>query len=291
MTPAAGAAIWVADVVVVGALAGSPAGAGAALVVTALLLPFPVFVEGPPLVRAVLAIGLVVCMLKALDLRRGSPIPGFARRVGHVLAIFDTRCARRRPAGLDRSALVRVAVAGALALAALGALRATAVLTGAPRYATRWLSVAALLFAWFETMVALLRVAAAASGMEAPLLHDRPQESRSLSEFWARRWNRVVSSLLHDLCFRPAARVSPALGLIAAFAASAAIHGYAMGVALGLVAGLSWAAFFLAQPLLIAAERASGARRWPPMAGRAWTVAALALPAPLFLEPVARLFE
>jgi hypothetical protein len=291
MGAAAGVAIWLTDVLLVAALSGSRGGAAAAAAVAATLLPVPAFVFGPPLARAVLAIAMLVCFLKALDLRRGPPIGGFARRLGHILAVFDTRRGRPRAPGVDRAALARLAVALIVTVCAIGAVRAAAGLSGASQLAARWLAVAVLLFAWFEALVALVRVGAALLGVEPPTLHDRPLESRSVGEFWARRWNRIVSSLLHDLCFRPAARQHPALGLVAAFAASAAIHGYAMGVALGVAGGLSWGAFFLVQPLLIGAERRAGVRHWPAPTQRLWTLAALALPSPLFLEPVARLFQ
>jgi len=50
-------------------------------------------------------------------------------------------------------------------------------------------------------------------------------------------------------------------------------------------------AFFLVQPLLIGAERWMNVRRWRPMAGRAWTLAALALTSPLIVEPALQIFE
>jgi hypothetical protein len=50
-------------------------------------------------------------------------------------------------------------------------------------------------------------------------------------------------------------------------------------------------AFFLAQPLLIAAERRLRVRRWPTAAGRAWTLGALAVTSPLVVEPVLRMAE
>ena len=177
MDPWAGAAIWAADVVLVGALAGSRGGAGVAMAASALLLPVPAFVAGPPLLRAVLAIALLVCLLKALDLRRGPPIAGFARRVGHVLAVFDTRRARPRGPGIDRVVLARLALGLLVTLGAVAALRATAALSGAPRLAARWTAVAILLFAWFEALVALVRLLAALFGMDAPTLHDRPLQT------------------------------------------------------------------------------------------------------------------
>jgi hypothetical protein len=52
-----------------------------------------------------------------------------------------------------------------------------------------------------------------------------------------------------------------------------------------------WGAFFLVQPPLIAVERRMKVRRWRPAAGRAWTLAALAIASPLLVEPALQLVE
>ena len=55
-------------------------------------------------------------------------------------------------------------------------------------------------------------------------------------------------------------------------------------------AGLAWTcgAFFAVQPPLLLAERV---RRWPEPARHAWTLGALALACPLFVEPVLQIIE
>jgi len=50
-------------------------------------------------------------------------------------------------------------------------------------------------------------------------------------------------------------------------------------------------AFFLVQPLLIAAERRLAVRRWRPEAGRAWTLTALAITSPMVIEPALQFVE
>ena len=56
-------------------------------------------------------------------------------------------------------------------------------------------------------------------------LLDHPFRSTSLGEFWGRRWNRMVQINLATGFYRPLARTGrPTLGLVAAFAASGAMH-------------------------------------------------------------------
>jgi hypothetical protein len=55
--------------------------------------------------------------------------------------------------------------------------------------------------------------------------------------------------------------------------------------------GAVFGAFFLVQPLLIAAERRLAVRRWRPAAGRAWTLTALAITSPLVIEPSLQFLE
>ena len=291
MSPVAGVGAWASEVLLVAALSGRRPGAAIGVAVTVVLLPVPAFVEGPPIVRFLLAIGAVICLLRALDLWREAPLGNFATRARHLVLLFDTRLAAPRRPGLDLAAGARLALAGVVFLTALAAVRWAGALPDAGRYAVRWLGGAVMGFAGFEALVALVLGSSALVGLRPPLLHDRPYLSRSIAEFWGRRWNRVVSRILRERCFEPLARRSARLGLVAVFAASALIHAYAAGVALDTVAAASWAAFFLAQPALIAAERRIGARRWTEPGGRVWTAAALAVVAPLFLEPFVRLFE
>lgn len=291
MSPLAGVGAWASEVLLVAALSGRRPGAAIGVAVSIVLLPVPAFVEGPPILRFLLAVGAVICLLRALDLWREAPPWSFATRVRHLVLLFDTRLAAPRRPGLDLAAGARLALAGVVFLGALSVVRWAGALPDAGRYPLRWLAGAVMGFAGFEALVALVLGLASLVGLRPPVLHDRPYLARSVAEFWGRRWNRVVSRILRERCFAPLARRSAGLALVAVFAASAAIHAYAAAVALDAVAAASWAAFFLAQPALIAAERRIGARRFSDLAGRAWTAAALAVVGPLFLEPFVRLFE
>ncbi len=292
MSPVAGAGVWAAEVLLVSALAGTRAGARIGAGVAFLSLPFPAFVGGSPVFPFLLALGAAFCFLRALDLtQEGWRTSGWMERARHLVSLFDTRSAARRPPGVDSAAMARLAVAGLVFLAALALARGTASPAGWDRYPVRWAAGGVMAFAGFEALVGIVLVVAAATGLRPPLLHDRPHLARSLAEFWGRRWNRSVSAILRARCFEPLVRANATLALAAVFAASAAIHAYAAAVSLGAAAAACWAAFFLAQPVLLVLERRLGTRRWPAPAQRAWTAGALALVAPRFVEPFIRLFE
>ncbi len=129
---------------------------------------------------------------------------------------------------------------------------------------------------------------AAMMGFSAPALMRSPFLSTSVGEFWTKRWNVAASALVfRPLFFAPLARQGMVLALFAVFFASGVGHAL-----LAYMAMLRWkislicGAFFVVQPLLILAERRMNVRRWPTAAARGWTLAALAITSPLFVEPV-----
>jgi hypothetical protein len=91
---------------------------------------------------------------------------------------------------------------------------------------------------FLDDQLVVLEIAVGAAGVHALIvgiaqlfgrpvcgLLDRPFRSTSLGEFWGRRWNRMVQINLVAGFYRPLARTGrPTLGLVAAFAASGAMH-------------------------------------------------------------------
>ncbi|KAL6841451.1 hypothetical protein ACP4OV_028728 [Aristida adscensionis] len=63
-------------------------------------------------------------------------------------------------------------------------------------------------------------------GMELEPQVDRPYLASSLRDFWGRRWNLMVPSILRPAVYRPVRRRtgSPAAGVVAAFAVSGLMH-------------------------------------------------------------------
>jgi hypothetical protein len=115
----------------------------------------------------------------------------------------------------------------------------------------------------------------------------------SIREFWAERWNPAASVLgFGKYFFTPLARRGVGLGLFAAFLGSAVAHTLLLYMATKrLRISLMWGAFFLLQPLLIAAERRMNVRRWRTIVRRVWTLGALAITSPLLVEPALQLLE
>jgi hypothetical protein len=65
-------------------------------------------------------------------------------------------------------------------------------------------------------------------------LMNRPLASKSLSEFWGRRWNTAFRDLAHRFVFRPlASRFGPRIGLVGGFLVSGLVHDVVISVPAG----------------------------------------------------------
>jgi hypothetical protein len=132
----------------------------------------------------------------------------------------------------------------------------------------------------------------AALGINVPPFFQSPYRSVTISEFWGKRWNLAAGEFLRRCCFAPLARCGAVFAMFATFAISAVGHALVAFFALGRwKIAVVFGAFFLVQPLLIAAERRLAVRRWRPEAGRAWTLTALAITSPMVIEPTLQFLE
>jgi D-alanyl-lipoteichoic acid acyltransferase DltB (MBOAT superfamily) len=118
-------------------------------------------------------------------------------------------------------------------------------------------------------------------GVGARPLMDRPLRSKSLSEFWGRRWNTAFRDLTHRFLFRPSTSwFGPHLGMFAGFLFSGAIHDLVISIpAQGGYGGPTL--FFAIQGAGIAMERSRVGRRIGLGAGRTgrlFTMLVLVLP-------------
>lgn len=117
-------------------------------------------------------------------------------------------------------------------------------------------------------------------GIPVAELFRSPLLSRSLSEFWGRRWNAGFSEMMSILVDRPLrAHVGRNGALMASFLASGLLHELAISVPVNAGYGLP-TAYFLLQGALVAIERRIG--RAP---GHLWTIFWLAAPLPLLFHP------
>lgn len=117
-----------------------------------------------------------------------------------------------------------------------------------------------------------------------------PLRSRSLTEFWGTRWNRLVGGFFRDAVYRP---LRPRLGTrgaaIAAFCASAAYHFVPIAVCRGWRDASAMGAFFVVHGVLALAERGH-IQRVPSWVSRVWTYAVFVATLPLFVQPLLRCF-
>ncbi len=291
MTISTALAIALAEALAIALLASRPAGARAALVLAVVLLPYPAFVEGPAMARALFAVGAFWAVVRSADFALEPAPPSPLQRFLHLFAIVDTRLVVRETRAIPHQHVLVLAVSIVVTLAAFGAIVAADAMEGASRWLVRGFAGIVLLVAAFEVLTRGYAIGAAALGFRAPAISDVPHRSRSIAEFWSSRWNLVVGRILKQRVFVPLAHRGASFAVWTTFAVSAAFHAYVIGVALGARPALAAGAFFLLQPPLLAAERALRVRRWPRAAAHVWTIGLLAALSPLFVEPVLRVVD
>jgi hypothetical protein len=139
-------------------------------------------------------------------------------------------------------------------------------------------------FGLFELMALTWRTV----GIAVTPLMNAPIKSRSLAEFWGRRWNTAFNRVAHDLVFRPLRRrVGAAMATMLAFLASGLLHDLILSVPARAGYGLP-TAYFMLQGAGLLFERSPAGRRlglgrgWP---GRFFTIMVTALPAFWLFNP------
>ncbi|HVR84247.1 MAG TPA: MBOAT family protein [Planctomycetota bacterium] len=116
-------------------------------------------------------------------------------------------------------------------------------------------------------------------GVPVGRLFVNPLASKTLGEFWGRRWNLAFHDVVRNRVFCPAARRwGPATGILLTFVFSGLLHEVLLSVPASGGYGLPFA-YFLLHGLLVLAER-----RWK-LAGRVWTLFWVLVPAPLLFHP------
>lgn len=275
-------------------LAGSRAGSRTALLPSVLFLPLPAVIHGPPLARGLLSFVLVLVFARAVEYAFGNAPATFASRLGSSLAwlaFIDTEVRSRRPRYFDRLAAFHLAAAVAAAVLALLLWRFAEEWPFPIRYVVRSACAGTMFIAFAESLSNLVTIVSGGFGVELHPVHDQPHESRTVVEFWSRRWNVAAGRWFRRYVFVPALRRGGVnVALLWMFGASAVMHAYLI-VAVDRPAAISWAVFFLVQPLVIAAERRLGVRTWPHTAARIWTLAVFIGLLPLLVKPVLPLFD
>jgi hypothetical protein len=259
-----------------------------ALLVAALYLPFAAPLGALP--RALLAAPALLAIVKVLQVSRDPAAwtsPGL--RAWHAFMPFDVLATTRVPAALDRGLLAWMLAHAALAGGALAILATLPRVLVIPQMAARLVLGAVFAYAGMEAATEAVRLVHRLAGIDVPPLQDRPIHSRSIREFWNRRWNRPVSGWLGTFVHEPvAARKGPEWGLFAAFVASGLLHGWMFLAATGWIAAIMATLFFVFQALFVLVESAIDVRKASPRLQRLWTAGLLALSSPLFVDPLLR---
>lgn len=103
----------------------------------------------------------------------------------------------------------------------------------------------------------LLSLVWRSAGIYAQPIMQHPLQSKSLSEFWGKRWNLGFRQLSHDWIFAPLRKhFGIAIATLAAFAASGLIHDLVISVPARAGYGLP-TAYFLAQGIGVLIERSA----------------------------------
>lgn len=129
------------------------------------------------------------------------------------------------------------------------------------------------------------RLVAGMFGDQWGALHDDPWMSRSLSEFWGTRWNRVVSHWLRVHVFLPIhIRFGPIAGVFGTFAVSALLHFYPVYISTDLRNASMMGSYFLLQAIFVLVEKRLPRGAW----NRPFAYLAVLGPIPLFVFPILR---
>jgi alginate O-acetyltransferase complex protein AlgI len=220
--------------------------------------------------RMVLLVALVFVAFKALTMRRLA----LGRALGYwaLWPGMDPRpFAHTAPAsgsGLLAWGLAKMAAGGALLAVRVGlpALDVMRVFTGIGLLVH---------FGFCDVLAGFWRL----RGVRVERLFVNPLASRTLGEFWGRRWNLAFHAVAKDYVFRPASRRwGPGAGVLLTFVFSGVLHELLLSVPAGGGYGLPFA-YFVLHGVLVMAERRFG------LGGRVWTLFWVLAPSPLLFHP------
>lgn len=261
--------------------------------VLAALAPFVTWVTppSPPIARFIIAMGGMLTLFHVVDLTRDRRNLSAAHRVWFVLTPFDTRAIQRvRPTLRPRLVLAMLGWT-AIAAVAFWIHQTSLPQDGPPRLLVRWTMGLIGFYALVEAIGAAMLQGYLLAGMQPPPLHLTPMLARTVQEFWGERWNLEVRRWLHLHTFMPLARRRrPLAGVLVAFFGSTVLHVWLMLPSRGAAMAGLWALFFMAQGVIIIAERKLQVAKWRRPLAHAWTITLLVLTSPLFIEPILRVF-
>jgi predicted DCC family thiol-disulfide oxidoreductase YuxK len=143
-----------------------------------------------------------------------------------------------------------------------------------------WIGMIGIILILHFGLFHLLAIGWRAVGLDVEPIMEAPLHSKSVSEFWGRRWNGAFNRLALDFVFRPLARRRGIrIATLAAFLVSGLIHELVISLPAGADYGLP-TAYFLLQGVGILTERAL-----PQIRGQIFTIVITAVPAFWLFHP------
>ncbi|MCP4502585.1 MAG: hypothetical protein GY822_21770 [Deltaproteobacteria bacterium] len=237
--------------------------------------------------RGLIAFTAIILFNRCIDLAQDEQGYSISFRLLFPFTVLDLRRFQRRQKKFSRDKLLELIVYGLLAGAALyGVVFVAKSYIGWTHFAIRWSAGLVLLYAAVDAGNAFALFVCRALGWEAPSMQNKPILSKSVHEFWGRRWNREIHEWVLVHIYSPMTRRNrPILGLSLAFLYTAFLHAYPANVALGWRYAFPMGLFFLLNGAALAFERLVDSRRWPAFFGHLWTVLFVFSTSPLFMEP------
>jgi hypothetical protein len=289
LSPEVGAATWIADMALVLILSVNVVASRIGILLAGSFFAVPCFVHASPLTRGLLMCGMAFPFAIANVPLFAPPSANFRNRLAYFFSWMGTQKITRRSASFDLASLVHFIMATMVFAGAVACVN-TVSAVGFELLA-RWFAGGIMFLAFAEMVTASHEFLTARMGLIAPGVMQSPILSTSIGEFWAKRWNRAASALaFRPLFFAHFARRGILLALFLPFLASAVAHTLLAFMAIGhWNISIACGAFFLLQPVLILIERRINVRRWPTAAARVWTIGALTVTSPLFVEPALRI--
>ena len=223
-------------------------------------------------------------------LRRPDTTPG-ARLVSTALLLFDARTA---PPRVKRTLRIDMLVTGVFECAvAIFLFVCCDAFPPTPLYSRaemlRMLVACSSAYFCVEGVARVVEVLGLIAGFDVGTLHDSPIRSRTIGEFWGKRWNRAIHGYLSEYVFRPTTkRFGAAAGVMAAFVASAVLHFVPIWIVYDARWSFAMGAFFVIHGVIVIVESKLGVARWPRVLGHVWTLGWFAVTLPLFGEPLLR---
>ena len=195
---------------------------------------------------------------------RAGGSPDRSRALGYLLAwpgmnateFFDSEISPTKPRGMEWTFAVTKIGFGTILLweIARTELPAHPILAG-------WMGMAGMILILHFGSFHLLSLAWRQAGVKATPLMQNPLQSKSLTEFWGRRWNTAFNELAFRFTFRPLRRLTtPSVAALLVFGLSGLVHELVISLPARAGYGLP-TAYFLVQGLGIIAERTRFGRK------------------------------